>query len=306
MHYDITLTVDRLCTECMHAHCNHNLLFIVLLMCCTAGLEAAAAARARTFAAPRTAALTTTTTPPATTTATADSDAADTAAASDNDESDCDSPKDVEGDAPLLRGLGPRARVKAQRQWALRRLRARALPNSANLAVLGQPAVLQALAALCAVSSSSSSTSSSSGSRGDSIAAYAARRDAAAALSVASHLPANAVRMATEPLLATISTAATTMNTSVGSAATVAAALCTLCADAGAGGEARGHAAVALGNIAHSGGGAARDILGKLGAVEALLSIVQAAVTRTQVPVITQYTLLLLLTMSVHRPVAVS
>jgi hypothetical protein len=195
--------------------------------------------------------------------------------------------------------------VRAQRQWALRRLRARARPNSANLAVLGQPAVLQALAELCAVSSSnsdcvsSSSDTVSSSSRSDSIAAYAARRDAAAALSVASHLPANAVRMATEPLLSSSTSTTTATNGTAAAAgasaasagaATVSAALCTLCADAGAGGEARGHAAVALGNVAHSGGAAARDTLGQLGAVEALLSIVQAAVSsRTQVLISTSY-----------------
>jgi hypothetical protein len=258
-------------------------------MCCATGLEAAAAARARTFAAADKSTTTTTTPSSAskaitasTATATATDSDADTAAASD--ESDSDSPSS-ESDAPLLRGLGPRAHVRAQRQWALRRLRARAVPNSANLTVLGQPAVLQALAALCAVSSSSSDSSSNSdsvsgSSRSDSIAAYAARRDAAAALSVASHLPANAVRMATEPLLSSSNNTVT----ATAAAATVAAALCTLCADAGAGGEARGHAAVALGNIAHSGGAAARDTLGQLGAVEALLSIVQAAVSsRTQV-----------------------
>eukprot|EP00953_Heterococcus_sp_UTEX-ZZ885_P019561 10922-Heterococcus_DN1.PRE.1 len=268
-------------------------------------LEAAAAVRARTFAAtsktttttltsttPTRSATAITTVTAATNAAANDSDA-DTAAASD--ESDRDSPSS-ESDAPLLRGLGPRARVRAQRQWALRRLRARARPNSANLAVLGQPAVLQALAELCAASSSSSDSSSSSSSvssssRSDSIAAYAARRDAAAALSVASHLPANAVRMATKPLLVSISTATTGTAAGAGAgasaasagAATVAAALCTLCADAGAGGEARGHAAIALGNIAHSGGAAFRDTLGQLGAVEALLSIVKAAVaSKTQ------------------------
>jgi hypothetical protein len=149
--------------------------------------------------------------------------------------------------------------------------------------------VLQALAALCAVSSGSSSSSSSSSScRSDSIAAYAARKNAAAALSVASHLPANAVRMATEPLLT--DTINDTAATASAGAATVAAALRTLCADASAGGEARGYAAVALGNIAHSGGAAARDTLGQLEAVEALLSIVQAAVSsRKQVSISTLY-----------------